>query len=476
MNPGRLRSRRRLRSLSVAGLVGALGLTLGVTAGPSGAGLPPDVRVIDSQGAAAVVGVLTRVPAESDGGAVYSSTSLTLDKTIARAAGFTPGPLGELFLESSSDRYRNPSLVTAQHPPTEKVPAEATVDGIGSPEGPPVAGRGGRFHTKATDTPSAEATATGAGGVGPNVTVASSASSSAGTLQADGTLVTRARSQATGVRIADVLRLASVTTVAEATVPRAGAPTTALHVTLAGMTLAGIPAEMTPDGLRISDQAPASPVSRAAFDDALAQLADRGITVSAAPLVQDTAAGAARAEGGALRIRYKVADQIGGDEEFTFAPASARSAVSRRDTEAEAPSVATDLPVDGPTAAGSAGAPAPRPATTGVNGAGSGADATVNAAGGAESLPFNGSPAFGTTPADPSTPSTSPAAGTPEGPAGPASITGTPGGPAGPDDLQLAAGRAADPAHKVRTGYAVVLLALVAGVAAVTVQFRIRTV
>ncbi|HEY4410373.1 MAG TPA: hypothetical protein VGO87_10860, partial [Acidimicrobiia bacterium] len=44
----------------ITGLVGGA-LLLAV---PSGAGLPPDVRVIDSHAAAAAVGVLSRVPAE----------------------------------------------------------------------------------------------------------------------------------------------------------------------------------------------------------------------------------------------------------------------------------------------------------------------------------------------------------------------------------------------------------------------------
>jgi len=110
----------RRHIVRAAAAVLAAGLTGGalLLALPSGAGLPPDVRVIDSHAAAAAVGLLSRVPAESDGGVLYSSTALTLDKTQARAAGFTGGDLAETFFESSSDKYRNPTLINAQFPPT----------------------------------------------------------------------------------------------------------------------------------------------------------------------------------------------------------------------------------------------------------------------------------------------------------------------------------------------------------------------
>src|SRR5260370_339282 len=96
---------------------------------------------------------------------------------------------------------------------------------------------------------------------------------------------TRPRHTATDIRIAKVLTLAGATTVAEARVPRTGAPTTALDVKLTGAALGGIPAEITPDGIRISDKAAASPVTIAQFNAALAQLQEKGITVLAAPLI-----------------------------------------------------------------------------------------------------------------------------------------------------------------------------------------------
>ncbi|HKN37558.1 MAG TPA: hypothetical protein VJ456_00465, partial [Acidimicrobiia bacterium] len=201
-------------------LRGVAGVALTVTAlmlaVPSGAGLPPDVRVIDSHASAAAVGVLSRVPAESDGGAIYSSTALTVDKTQAQAAGFTAGDLAELFFESSSDKYRNPALVRAQYPPAGTVPAESSFDGAAAPPGAPATGGAGHLHAVAAETPSAAAEAAGARAALGDVTVGGGTSASSGELGADGTLITKARSAATDIRIAKVLTVANATTVAEA--------------------------------------------------------------------------------------------------------------------------------------------------------------------------------------------------------------------------------------------------------------------
>ena len=437
---------------------------------PSGAGLPPDVRVIDSHASAAAVGVLSRVPAESDGGAIYSSTALTVDKTQAQAAGFTAGDLAELFFESSSDKYRNPALVRAQYPPAGTVPAESSFDGAAAPPGAPATGGAGHLHAVAAETPSAAAEAAGARAALGDVTVGGGTSASSGELGADGTLITKARSAATDIRIAKALTVANATTVAEALVPRTGAPTTTLDVKLAGVALAGIPAEVTPDGIKISDKAAASPVTIAQFNAALAQLQEKGITVVAAPLVQETAAGVARASGGGLVIRYKVADQIGGDEQLTLAPASARSAVARRGSEPPSVDVSVPPPADGTTPGTGTTPPPSTPSvrsgspTLTASGSGSSAADLPGVSSGFGSGASSGSGASaGSGTGRAAGPSTSPAAtdsaSTNAGSAG----AGVPTAHHGPD-----------PARRLRTGYALVLLAALAGVAAVTAQFRIR--
>jgi hypothetical protein len=228
-------------------------------------------------------------------------------------------------------------------------------------------------------------------------------------------------------------------------------------VILAGVALAGVPAEVTPGGIKVADQAPVSPVSLAEFNAALAQLEAQGITVVTAPLLEETATGAARASGGALRIRYKVADQIGGDEELTLAPATAKSAVSRRDAEpADVPAADLPLNLDAHTDA----APTPVAATT-PSVAALDAPIPTPTAFDAPGLPFAGSPPFADTPASAASATAPTAAGGVVSP--PAS-----------EDVLLAAGRGSDPAGRLRSGYAIVLLAALAGLATVTLQFRIR--
>lgn len=77
-------------------------------------------------------------------------------------------------------------------------------------------------------------------------------------------------------------------------------------------------------------------------------------------MVEETAGDRARAEGGALVVRYSVADQVGGDEEFVVAQASSRSVLVLRTPlpgPVTAPALTPAPPV--PPVAASGGAPAP---------------------------------------------------------------------------------------------------------------------
>jgi hypothetical protein len=162
------------------------------------------------------------------------------------------------------------------------------------------------------------------------VTVQGGSSSSHGELRPDGAVVTRALSVATGAAVGGgAVTFSSATTEAVTTVPPAGPPTTALNVTVTGLLVGGVPAELSDRGLRISDQVPVGAAQLAAFNAATAQLAARGITITAAPAVREIGAGQARAEGGGMVVRYRVADQIGGDEELVLAEARSRSTLQR---------------------------------------------------------------------------------------------------------------------------------------------------
>jgi hypothetical protein len=85
---------------------------------------------------------------------------------------------------------------------------------------------------------------------------------------------------------------------------------------------------------------------------ATAQLAARGIVVTAAPAVQEAGAGQARAEGGGVVVRYTVTDQLGGDEEVVLAEARSRSTLRLAE-----PAPAQPLPLPAPSPGQGSAAP-----------------------------------------------------------------------------------------------------------------------
>ena len=339
-----MRAGRRLRvGLMVAGVAAAIGLAAVPVQGRIGA----DVAVIDSNAVAASIGLISRVPAESPGGINWTTTAITLDKAVAKAAGGTGGALAETFFQSSSDQYRNPSLIGAQYPPTATIGSEARG---GSPEGSP--GGVAATHVVATEQPAADAQAQGGrGGDGSPIVMQGGSSSSHGELGRDGAVVTRALSVASGIAIGGgAVTISSATTSAVTTVPPRGPPTTELKVTLTGLLVGGVPAELTDQGLRISDQVPVGPAQLAAFNAATAALAQRGITVTAAPAVREVGVNQARAEGGGVVVRYTVTDQIGGDEEVVLAQARSRSTLKLAEAAPALPPPALPSPLGPPTA------------------------------------------------------------------------------------------------------------------------------
>jgi hypothetical protein len=346
------------RAVRVAAVVVATGFAVALAVLPAGGRIGADVAVIDSNANAAAFGLTSRVPAESPGGMVFTATAITLDKAVAKAAGITAGELAETFLTSSSDQYRNATLVTAQYPPSAAVPAEARA---GGPEGSGVA----TIRVVATEQPTADAEAAG-GQAGDPSTLAMDhgSSSSHSELGGDGAVVTRAVAVASGVSIGDVVTIASATTEAVTTVPPQGEPTADLKVTLSGLLVGGVPAQLTDQGLQVADQVPVGPGQLLAFNAALAQLAQRGITIAAAPAVRDAGGDRARAEGGALIIRYRVADQIGGDEEFVLAQARSRSTLTLSEERSSLPPTPLPLPKPGAPLPATPATPTPGPATT----------------------------------------------------------------------------------------------------------------
>ncbi len=446
----------------LAGGVAAVALA----AAPAAARIGPEVAVIDSNAVAASVGIISRVPAESPGGLNWTTTAITLDKAQAKAAGGTGGSLAETFFESSSKDYRNPSLIGAQYPPTATIPTEARG---GSPEGAP--GGIAATHAVATEQPSASASAQGGrGGDGSPVVVQGGSSSSHGELRPDGAVVTRAVSVASGAAIGGgAVTFSSATTEAVTTVPPAGPPTTALKVTLTGLLVGGVPAELTDQGLGISDQVPVGAAQLAAFNAATAQLAARGITITAAPVVREIGAGHARAEGGGMVVRYRVADQIGGDEEIVLAEARSRSTLQRAEPASPLPLPALPSPSE---PAATAPPPTPPAATGTSEGAASiGAGEDAGAAGPSASSADNGAAPGANAGPSGSGNGAANGAGSTSAAAPPAAAAPAPARPA----LNLL-GREDDRAEqRLRAGYGVVLLLAFAGTALHFAAQRART-
>jgi hypothetical protein len=382
---------------------------------------------------------------------VFTTTAITLDKAVARAAGVSGGELAESFLASSADGYRNPTLVSAQYPPAPTAPSVASI-GPGSPaDGADVA----TARASATEQPTADSEAIGGRATVGSLSIRRSTSASHSEVGADGTVITRAIAVASAISIADVVSIATATTEAVTTVSPGGRPTSDVKVVLAGLEVGGVSAKLTDQGLRLADQVPLGPGEVARFNAALAALAARGVTVAGASRVEETAGDRARAEGGALIVRYSVADQLGGDEEFVVAQARSRSVLALRKPVpglTVAPALTPAPPVPPVAASGGATrAPVGRPGTSPA------AARVMSAPGGLARLtpgPFpTKSPSAVAPPLSPSAvvPSVPPAA-----------------------ELNLVGGREDPAAGRLRSGYRMILALAVAGAALHLIRQRTR--
>jgi hypothetical protein len=414
---------------------------------------PPDLEVVESTGIAAVQGVITRVPAESPGGAVYSETSVNLDKARGTAAGFTAGNLVEIFFGTSSQDYRNPTLVRSQYPPTSTAPAESAAEsGQDGSSGSTMTAT-----TKSTEQPSATAAATAKSMPGDVVSVTAGHSASGSFVDPDGTVSTQTSAAAGEVVIGGVVRFTDFASVATARVDATGQPLAETASTVGGVFVNGVPARLADDGLQIADQHVLGATQLAEFNAGLAQLREHGITIAGvrAEVVQQP--GRARAASAVAVVRYQVPagpipNSIGNDEEFLVGQVVAESIAARRPPAAPLPLLSEPLPV----APGVAGAPA----------GGTGADVSP----GPSPAPVRLDPpaplpagARGTAPGDttggPTTSGTT---------AVPVPVTATQpvssaAGQGSIDEFALADAATVTPATRLRSGYSVFILAAIAG-------------
>jgi hypothetical protein len=312
--------------------VAAVGLAVGVPV-PGGAAAAVDLQVLESTGVAAVAGAVTRLPAESAGGAVFSSTALNLDKARGVAAGFTGGNLVEIFFGTSSEDYRNPTLARSQFPPTASEKEEGSAE-TGQANG---AGVTGVFTTKSTGQPSSTASATAQTLAGTGLTITGGHSESTGAVDADEAVITETRATSSSVLIGDIVKLSGVRSLATARVARDGTPEATVQTSVAEITVNGVPARLSSDGLQLAEQPPFGAKELADFNAGLAQLKERGITLAGVPTQLVKEPGRARAVGAVAVVRYQIPvvipNSIGNDEEILLGQVVAESiAVRRPDT------------------------------------------------------------------------------------------------------------------------------------------------
>lgn len=373
-----------------AALLGLAAVAVVPLAGSAGAVAPSTLGVFAAESIGSPLGIVTRVPAESPGGLVLSGSSVQLGKSQAQAAGVTLGPLGDAFVITSAPGgavQSIPAKVTAQDPPSETSPREASFE-QGQEAGP---AKGVVLRASASEEPRSRAEASGSAIDTVVVRTGASTSSSESAVSADGTVTTTARADVEDVQVGPAgvppLTFGSITSVATVTIPFGGEPVATLSVRATGAQLAGVPVTVGSEGVVVAGTVAVPPSSLAAVNEALKAFAERGLVLSAVPTVREQTTQGASIRGAALRLRYTAPEpsgvprpsDVGTDEEFLLGSVSA--SVTAR------PRVALDL---------SPALPPLPPEPAGPAGDATGAGTTSD--GGAGATTFDGPTAAGAEP------------------------------------------------------------------------------
>jgi len=326
-------TRRRGVIACVIAAVALVLLALGSALVPARGDAPDKLSVYAGRGIASPIGVVSRVPAETAGGVIYTESRLEIGKTRAIAAGATLGELGETFLATTLQGYTNPSLVNAQYPPSSAYPSEAKFSNGVSAGGASLLD----IHAVADASPQAKADAVGGGGgVNGLLHIGGGESHTTSGVKDDGTVVTTAVSSVhnvvVGPELAPILTIATMTSTASVEVPFGGKPKTNLSVQMGGAMVAGTPVTITQDGITIATSAavPASSVQQ--VNAYLAQLDQYGISVRAVPVDKQVTDTEGTVSGAAFQFRYTVPaslslpTDIGKDETFLLGEVIANAA------------------------------------------------------------------------------------------------------------------------------------------------------
>ncbi|HUR75544.1 MAG TPA: hypothetical protein VMZ00_14780 [Sporichthya sp.] len=282
-------------------------------------------------------GIVSRVPAETDGGFLYSSSGFNVGKAQAKAADFTLGELGDLFVVSSAPPgtiTSPPTVIYAQDPPQETAPNEASLSG-GRSGGANGEVRNFDLEARANDAPSALATAAGNAVISPTYNSGYSTSRSESTILKDGTVATKAITVVNDIAFGvpgAMLQIASAKSIASITIAPGKKPVTELVTQSYGATLAGVPVTIDENGISINNQVAMPGSSATAFFAALASLKENGLTFEPGPRVVTTTDDGASITGAVFTYRHvappapegvPAPSDIGKDETFNLASVTA---------------------------------------------------------------------------------------------------------------------------------------------------------
>ncbi len=365
--------------------VAVVGIAIGVVVLPAAGEAPAELSVYSGRGIATPIGVVSRVPAESAGGVLYSESRLDIGKTRAIAAGATIGELGEAFLITTVSGYTNPTLINAQYPPSNVYPPEARFQQSVRSGGSSVAD----LHAIANDQPSAAADAIGGnGGMAGVLRMGGGTSRTRSEVKSDGTVLTTAVSTihdvVIGPELAPILTIGTMTSTASVEVPFGGKPKSNLTVQMTGAQVAGTPVTITQDGINILNAGAVPASSILQVNQYLAQLDQYGLAVRAVPVDKQETDTEGTISGAALQFRtiappsLALPTDIGKDETFLLGQVIANAAGRKRQpfeaesvaapTDVAGTTVSQDVPVaaaEPVTAVPDLAAPAPLPAALG---------------------------------------------------------------------------------------------------------------
>jgi hypothetical protein len=324
--------RKRGKQIMAGG--GALLLTSGAAglwSSSARAAAPDTLAVFDAASTATPVGVISRVPVETDGGYLLSNSAVQIGKSQALAAGFTLGSLGDAFVVTSAPPgtiTQFPSVITAQDPPSATAPREAQLSG-GDGGGASVGGeaRNADLNARASDSPMALANASGQSISSAVYSTGAAVSHSESSVLPDGTVTTKGTTSMQNVMIGGPtgLTIASVDSLASIVIKPGQKPVTGLAIHTFGAQLAGVPVIIDQNGIRISDQVPVPASAVTSFNMGLAALAAQGLTFIASTVEQKVGDDQAEISGAAFTFRYHLPDSqiprpsdIGSDETFEY--------------------------------------------------------------------------------------------------------------------------------------------------------------